>query len=244
MMQAQLPEDCQHFSFESYLTRGLAPSQRESAEAVQTFVQTRLSSYTGRKRGLYLYGSYGTGKTGLSVSALRLALAAGRTVLYLPTSKLFKVLYQSIAASQRMAMGEHDEETLAEQHQASKLLKRVSTVAWLVLDDLGVECASRFVVQQLHELLEERRHKATCFTIWTCNHDAPSLQHHWREEGRRSMTFHETERIIERLGESCMVLHLVGQNLREGLEHERRVVETKYNLERNATNAIAFSRLI
>jgi DNA replication protein DnaC len=44
---------------------------------------------------LYLYGACGIGKTGLAISALRLAIAAGKSDLYLSTAELFQLLYEA-----------------------------------------------------------------------------------------------------------------------------------------------------
>src|SRR6266487_6320014 len=95
---AHIPDDFKTCSFESYLRLPLSTDQRQSAMLVQAFVLPRLEDgYAGRKRGLYLHGSWGVGKTGLAVSALRQAIEAGKSGLYLPTTDLFDILYEAIA---------------------------------------------------------------------------------------------------------------------------------------------------
>jgi DNA replication protein DnaC len=212
---AHIPDDFQTCSFESYLCLPLSAEQRQAAMWVQAFVLPRLeATYAGRKRGLYLHGLWGIGKTGLAVSALRQAIDAGKTGLYLPTSDLFDILYESIAASQRLMRGYGDEEDKEEESAGSKLLRLVDSVEWLVLDDLGVECSSRFVISRLYRIIEGRRSRAGFYTIVTSNKDARGLELHWRPERPGAVAFDDCIRIIERIGESFVPVHLEGRSLR------------------------------
>jgi DNA replication protein DnaC len=210
---AHIPEEMSDFSFESYLQQPLAEEQRQVAMQVQGFLLPRLATYEGRKRGLYLYGLWGRGKTGLAIAALRGAIAAGKSGLYLSTAELFKMLYEAIAASQRLARGYGDQEDRVEEAAGTKVLRLVESVEWLVLDDLGVECASSFVINHLYQIVEGRRLRRDCYTVFTGNKDAQGLAQHWRS--RSGGTFDDGERIMQRLGESCVVVPLVGRNLRE-----------------------------
>lgn len=212
---AHIPDDFKDRSFESYLNLSLDPAQRDIAMMVQVFVLDRLGPYEGSKRGLYLYGSWGVGKTGLAISALRMALDAGHSGLYLPTFELFDILYESIAASQRLMRGYGDEDDRKEESASAKLLRLVDMVEWLVLDDLGVECGSRFVIGRLYRIIEARRSRLGLYTIFTSNKDARGLEKHWREDAPGAVAFDDCERIIQRIGEYCTVVHLTGYSLRE-----------------------------
>jgi DNA replication protein DnaC len=212
---SHIPDDFQSCTFESYLRLPLSPEQQKIATMVQAFVLARLAPYEGRKRGLYLYGLWGVGKTGLAVSALRMALEAGHSGLYLPTSELFDILYESIAASQRILRGYGDEDDREEETAGSKLLRLVDSVEWLVLDDLGVECGSRFVISRLYRIIEGRRSRRGLYTIFTSNKDARGLEQHWRPERPGAAAFDDCERIIQRIGEYCTPIHLTGRSLRE-----------------------------
>jgi len=131
---AHIPDDYQSYSLESYLHLPLSPSQEQAAMMVHGFLLPRLAgTYQGRKRGLYLYGTFGVGKTGLAISALRMALDAGQSGLYLPTSELFDILYEAIAASNRLVRGYGEAEDKEEEQASSKLLRLVDTVSWLVI---------------------------------------------------------------------------------------------------------------
>jgi DNA replication protein DnaC len=212
---AHIPDDFQACSFESYLSLSLSPEQLQAAAMIQAFTFSRLVPYTGQKRGLYLYGLWGMGKTGLAISALRMALDAGHSGLYLQTAELFEILYESLAASQRLMRGYGDEEDKSEETSGSRLLRLVENVEWLVLDDLGVECSSRFVISRLYRIIEGRRSRQGLYTIFTSNKDARGLEQHWRPERPGAVTFDDCERIIQRVGEYCTPIHVQGQNLRE-----------------------------
>src|SRR5205085_388023 len=140
---ANIPVDYQAYTLETYLHLSLSRSQQQAAIQVQAMVLQRLAAgYSGHKRGLYLYGLFGVGKTGLAISALNLALSSGKTGLYLPTIDLFEHLYEAIAASQRIRHGYGQKADKEDESLASKLLRQIDDVEWLVLDDLGVECRS------------------------------------------------------------------------------------------------------
>jgi DNA replication protein DnaC len=86
---AQIPEEFQGRSFASYLEQRLDPEQELVAMQVMKWTMERLDgTYAGSKRGLYLCGSLGIGKTGLAVAALQEAILAGKSGLYLSTSLL------------------------------------------------------------------------------------------------------------------------------------------------------------
>jgi DNA replication protein DnaC len=210
---ANLPPLYAHCTFTTYLTLPLEPHQRDVAALVETFVTLRLQeTYRGYKRGLYLYGPWGTGKTGLAIAALQTVVAARQPALYLPTFQLFQILRESIAASQRVREGYADDEDQEDESSGSKLLRLVRTIPWLVLDDLGVECSSPWVISQLYAILETRR-LTELFTIFTSNNDMRALQEQWHPESQHR--FASAIRIIQRIGEYCTPVYVSGRNLRE-----------------------------
>jgi DNA replication protein DnaC len=213
---AHIPDDFHHRTFETYLKLPLAPEQRQVVTRVMRFMAQRVEAgYEGERRGLYLYGSWGIGKTGLAIAALCQAIEAGQSALYLSTSELFAPLYEAIAASQRLAHGYGDLEDKQEEVAGAKVLRLVETVTWLVLDDLGVECGSSFVVNRLYRIIEGRRSKKGLFTIFTSNKDAVGLEQRWRPAKSGAGAFDDCYRVIERLGEYCVVIPVMGCNLRQ-----------------------------
>jgi DNA replication protein DnaC len=210
---ANLPPRYKHCTFSSYLTLPLDPTQRQTAAQVETFVMLRLQETSqGDKHGLYLYGPWGTGKTGLAIAAMHTVVAARQPALYVPTFQLFQMVRESLAASQRIREGYADDEDLKDESRSSKQLQLVRTIPWLILDDLGVECGSPWVISQLYAILETRR-LMELFTILTSNNDMQTLQEQWYSEGRHRSD--DAVRCIERIGEYCVPVYLSGRNLRE-----------------------------
>jgi DNA replication protein DnaC len=93
-------------------------------------------------RGLWFHGTVGTGKTTLALLVARAARDAGRTVAIYSVPLLFAEL--------RDTFGEDNEDS----HLA--LFRRLSEVDLLVLDDLGAERQTEWVLEQLFSLINER----------------------------------------------------------------------------------------
>lgn len=179
--------------------------------AVKQFVSLSLSGQSA-KRGLYLVGEKGHCKTSLAIAALQAIIAKGHSGVFIQTIELFDLLRGSIAASRRIERGDSSFEDKYESSVGAKLLRLVKTVEWLVLDDLGVECATKYVIQQFYAILEARR-SAGLYTTFTSNRDASDLERYWKSDTEG--VFQDGLRIIDRLGEYCFVVPVVGRNQRE-----------------------------
>jgi DNA replication protein DnaC len=93
-------------------------------------------------RGLWFHGTVGTGKTTLALLVARTARDAGCSVAIYSVPLLFAEL--------RSTFGEESEDT----HLA--LFRRLAEVELLVLDDLGAERQTEWVLEQLYSLVNER----------------------------------------------------------------------------------------
>jgi DNA replication protein DnaC len=93
-------------------------------------------------RGLWFHGTVGTGKTTLALLVAKAARDAGRAVAIYSVPLLFAEL--------RNTFGEDSEDS----HLA--LFRRLSGVDLLVLDDLGAERQTEWVLEQLFSLVNER----------------------------------------------------------------------------------------
>jgi DNA replication protein DnaC len=93
-------------------------------------------------RGLWFHGTVGTGKTTLALLVARAARDAGRTVAIYSVPLLF--------AEMRDTFGDDSDDS----HLA--LFRRLSEVDLLVLDDLGAERQTEWVLEQLFSLVNER----------------------------------------------------------------------------------------
>ena len=94
---------------------------------------------------LFLRGDVGRGKTHLSSAIANRVLAGGKTVIYKRAADLFDMIrqYKYEEGSQRW----------------NEVLEQLVNCDLLVIDDLGAERATDFVVEQLVLLLEERNYR-------------------------------------------------------------------------------------
>jgi DNA replication protein DnaC len=93
-------------------------------------------------RGLWFHGTVGTGKTTLALLVARGARAAGCSVAIYSVPLLLAEMRQTFAADS------------AESHL--DLFRRLTAVDLLVLDDLGAERQTEWVLEQLYSLVNER----------------------------------------------------------------------------------------
>lgn len=155
-------------------------------------------------RGLYLWGNYGVGKTGLLVAALK--KAAGVFVVSddrnerRPGAIRFLTL-PDLMNSLRAAY---------ENNTYDNLIRIYQRVPLLALDDIGAERAKRdqdgslsgsWVIEQLYIILGHR-HEECLPTFFTSNLNMAELE--------RIVT----ERVSWRIHEMCATMHLDGPNLR------------------------------
>lgn len=94
---------------------------------------------------LFLTGGVGRGKTHLSAAIANAVLENGNTVIYRRAADLFELIRQYRFEENRQKFEE--------------MLEQLRTCDLLVIDDLGAERTTEFVVEQLVILLEERNYR-------------------------------------------------------------------------------------
>jgi DNA replication protein DnaC len=142
-------------------------------------------------RGLWIFGTAGTGKTTLAMLVSKTALEAKRSVAIYSLPKL-------LARIRRTYDAETGEQSYAE------LFERLTTVDLLHIDDLGAEQKTEWVLEQLYSLINER-YEAGKSIIVTTNHEDDELREAMGTMG---------DRILSRLAEMCDPLPLYGTDQR------------------------------
>lgn len=155
------------------------------------------------KHGLFLAGDTGRCKTSLAISALKEVMEAGSVGLFVSAPDLLKKIQATY--NRDSAVSESD------------LLNTLYTVHWLVLDDLGVEKPSPFVIQEFYLLIEKRR-MAGLWTIITSNLSTAQLARHWRQKDLPAGEFDPAVRVVERIKEYCDGCAVQGRNQRQGVK--------------------------
>ncbi len=156
------------------------------------------------KRGLYLFGDVGGGKTGMVISVVQAVMRRGETAAFIRSIDLMNRLRESI----HKGSAEGDE-----------LLHLAKTVKWLAIDDLATERPTPYVLEQLYAIVEARRsHPDGLYTMFTSNLSLQRLEEYWRPEGMQPGAFHPGRRVIERIAEYSQGVLVGGRNLRKKVD--------------------------
>lgn len=202
---AHIPWYAREWSFENY------PDQESAAlSSVRAFMNASLAG-SSAKRGLYLVGNNGLYKTSLAISALQYVIRRGKAGCFITTKELFTLAKEAVGASRRIVEGDADYEDRYASSRGAKLYRMLKSVEWLVLDDLGVECGTKYEIGELYLIVETRRSQGL-YTLFTSNLDASDLYRKWRHE--KDGVYEDSHRIIARLGEYAFVIPVTGMNRR------------------------------
>ncbi len=166
--------------------------------AVRRFVN-RIDDNLDGGRGLWFFGSVGTGKTTLAMLVSRHALEAGRSVAIYSLPRLL--------AEIRTTYGEDRATAYVD------LLDRLTGVDLLHVDDVGAEKTSDWVLEQLYAIVNARYENERSIIITT------NLE-------RDELAEQINERTVSRLEEMCEVLPLWGADARKQRPGQRREAET------------------
>ncbi len=155
--------------------------------AVRRYVE-RIDEQLDAGRGLWLFGSVGTGKTTLAMLVSRHALEAGRSVAIYSLPRLLAEIRT----------------TFDDQRAGSyvDLLDRLTAVDLLHIDDVGAEKTTPWVLEQLYAIVNARYEDERSMIITT------NLE-------RDDLAEQINERTVSRLEEMCEVLPLYGSDARQ-----------------------------
>lgn len=144
-----------------------------------------------RRQSLFLYGPFGTGKTGLAVGLLKRFMGESLDVgLFITVPSLLDRIRRT-----------YSDDAEATEHEVLDLVK---SVPFLVLDDLGAERVTDWVAERLFVIINHR-HDEDLQTVFTSNLTPEQLGNHIGER--------TTWRVIE----MSEVVSLDGPNLRDRL---------------------------
>ncbi len=155
--------------------------------AVRRFV-SRIDENIDAGRGLWFFGSVGTGKTTLAMLVSRHALEAGRSVAIYSLPRLL--------AEIRTTFDDDRANSYVD------LLDRLTAVDLLHIDDVGAEKTSAWVLEQLYAIVNARYEDERSVIITT------NLE-------RNELAEQINERTVSRLEEMCEVLPLWGADARQ-----------------------------
>lgn len=165
--------------------------QNESQQKALEWSVNYCKTFDPRKSQNALYqGTYGLGKSHLSVGIVRYLIKQGYTCIFTSVPKLFTKIKST---------WDRNSDT-----KESDLLDALELADLLVLDDLGAEQASDWQLSKLFEVIDTRAGKPT---IYTTNHNSMTLA---EQVGNRN---------FDRLLHNVEILVLDGQSFRKR-QHE------------------------
>lgn len=144
---------------------------------------------TSEGKNLVFQGQTGTGKTFLSSCIAKEVIDKGMTVVYKSSVDIIKLV-------SKMQFGSDYGQEVTEEYES------IMNCDLLIIDDLGTEMISKFVVSELYYLINTRIVSGKKFIIST-NLSTKEIDQLY------------TSRIAYRLAENCSILPFVGDNLRK-----------------------------
>ncbi|WP_261087004.1 primosomal protein DnaI [Streptococcus mitis] len=157
-----------------------------------------VEQYPTIRKGLYLYGDFGVGKS-FMVSALAHDLSEKRGV----SSTLLH--YPSFVIDVKNAIGDGNVKTLVDELKLSEVL---------ILDDIGAEQSTAWVRDEILQVILQYRMQENLPTFFTSNFDFEDLEKHFAKVKQGPDEIWEARRVMERIRYLAEETRLEGVNRR------------------------------
>jgi DNA replication protein DnaC len=182
-LEARIPKRYRAISFEHSDVIDIERRCPTQVREIRAFVSD-IGGNLDAGAGLWLTGSFGTGKTALAMIVSRAAIDAGRTVAIYSCPRLLSVIRESIDGSGVVDFQD-----------------RLASADLLHIDDLGAEHRTEWVLEQLYSIINAR-YEDERSTVVTSN------------LGRDELAVQLGERIVSRLEGMCELLPFFGNDAR------------------------------
>ena len=167
-------------------------------QEIYTFINQYLQNKEGYHQGIYLYGSYGVGKTYL-MGALANELAKHQV----------KTVFVNIATFIAQLKGEFSQP----QNKITQKLDQLKKADVLILDDIGMETMSEWVRDEILGVILQYRMQEELPTFFTSNLSMKALERHLAET-RQEQNDLRAKRLMERISYLAKEMTVSGQSLR------------------------------
>ena len=157
-----------------------------------------VEQYPTIRKGLYLYGDFGVGKS-FMVAALAHDLSEKRGV----SSTLLH--YPSFVIDVKNAIGDGNVKTLVDEIKLSEVL---------ILDDIGAEQSTAWVRDEILQVILQYRMQENLPTFFTSNFDFEDLEKHFAKVKQGPDEIWEARRVMERIRYLAEETRLEGVNRR------------------------------
>jgi DNA replication protein DnaC len=195
-LEARIPKRYRAISFEHSDVIDIARRCPTQVREIRAFVAD-ISANLDQGHGLWLTGSFGTGKTALAMIVSKAAIDAGRSVAIYSCPRLLSVIRESIDPPRGGAASRSNQNGGG----VLDFLDRLAAADLLHIDDLGAEHRTDWVLEQLYTIINSRYEDERA-TIVTSN------------LGRDELAAQLGERIVSRLEGMCEILPFFGEDAR------------------------------
>jgi len=170
----------------------IIPKRFENAkyEDVPKNIQNLIKDIKESRRGIYIYGTCGTGKTHISYAIAKKI-----------EDEKFKVQFWSLPELLRFFKRDFDELNKLKDFQNSNFIQIMNYKGILIIDDIGVEKMSEWVEETLYAIIN-KRYEDVLPTIFTSNNSPEEL------------ITRLGDRIVSRIVGSCDIIELSGKDKR------------------------------
>ena len=182
-LEARIPKRYRAISFEHSDVIDIERRHPTQVREIRSFVAD-IGPNLDAGHGLWLTGSFGTGKTALAMIVSKAAIDAGRSVAIYSCPRLLSVIRESIDGDGVLPF-----------------LDRLASVDLLHIDDLGAEHRTEWVLEQLYTIINAR-YEDERSTLVTSN------------LGPDELAEHLGERTVSRLEQMCELLAVWGNDQR------------------------------
>lgn len=150
------------------------------------------------RRGLYLYGSFGVGKSHIAAAMANQLSGFGFDVLMVYVPEYFKAIYR----------------TFNEERNYEELVDAAKQATVLILDDIGAEPLNQWIRDQVLGPILQYRMAEELPTIYTSNLTMDELTDHLATTPKGGTEKIKALRIMERIRHCVKPLHVKGKNRR------------------------------
>ncbi len=113
-------------------------TSHENMKKIKSFCEKYVENFDNESQSLCFYGDTGLGKTFMSCCVAKALMDKEKSVIYISAPKLFKMM---------------DDERFGREREG---IEDIYNCDMLIIDDLGTEAESKFVVPSLLEIINER----------------------------------------------------------------------------------------
>jgi len=181
-----LPKRYRNASLESTVVHDIRARAAPQLQVIEKYMRD-INTNLDEGRGLWLFGTPGTGKTELTMLVSKTALSAGRSVAVYPMPRLLREIHATFDTGNERSYLD--------------LLDRLAGVDLLHLDDVGAEQPHPWVLEQLYLIVNSRYEEERSIVMTT------NLE-------REKLAEKLGDAIVSRLTQMCQLLPFYGQDQR------------------------------